>query len=265
MCIAVPEPRSRWVATLWPLLAVLVVIGLDLVADAGSRSTPEVAAFDEPAHLATGILVVLALIALAPAPRSIAFVAAALVASVAIDLDHLPQYLGWSGLTEGTPRPYTHSLVTPLVLAALALAVRGRLRAVALGAAVGVLAHLLRDLSTASGVALLWPLSDAGARIPYWTYLLALALLALLVTLSLARDRRRAASLRSRAWPAWRTHARPASGRRRAAPGRSSPPARTDAPADSDTRTRPGPRPSPGISSAGGRRPGARSAPGPPC
>ena len=124
------QAGSRWVGNLWPLLLVVVVVGLDLVVDADSRSTPEVAAFDEPAHLATGILVVLVLIALAPARPAVAFVLAALVASMAIDLDHLPQYLGWPGLTGGTPRPYTHSLVTPLLLAVVGdRCAKGRFRA----------------------------------------------------------------------------------------------------------------------------------------
>ena len=118
------------------------------------------------------------LLAVLPAPPTAAFLAAALVASTAIDVDHIPQYLGWHGLTEGAPRPYTHSLITPLALLLVGLLARGRLRAVALGAAVGVCAHLLRDLATASGVSLLWPLSSAGVRVPYWTYLLALVLFA---------------------------------------------------------------------------------------
>ncbi len=257
------QAGSRWVGTLWPLLLLVVVVGLDLVVDADSRSTPGVAAFDEPAHLATGILVVLLLISFAPAPASLAFLLAALVASMAIDVDHLPQYLGWSGLSGGTPRPYTHSLVTPLLLAAAALFAKGRYRAVALGAAVGVCAHLLRDLGTASGVALLWPISDAAARIPYWTYLLALVLIAAAVTVRLARLRADGslpeALIRGPAGPAWRTHARPASEPRQAAPGRSSPPDPTAWPENSGTRTRPGPTPSPGISSARGRRPGGRT------
>ena len=69
---------------------------------------------DEPAHLATGLVFVLALLTLARSRRApLSFLAAAVVASVAIDLDHLPGLLGWHGLTQGTPRPYTHSLATP--------------------------------------------------------------------------------------------------------------------------------------------------------
>jgi membrane-bound metal-dependent hydrolase YbcI (DUF457 family) len=162
----------------WPLLLVGLVLCLDFVADAGSRSTAEIGALDEPAHLATGILVIFLLIAVVPAPPTVAFVLAALVASVAIDVDHIPQYLGWNALTEGAPRPYTHGLVTPLALCAMAAVGRGRFRAIALGAALGVCAHLLRDLATANGVALLWPATSMDVRMPYWTYVVALALAA---------------------------------------------------------------------------------------
>jgi inner membrane protein len=249
-----PRPARLGVAALWPLGLLALVICLDLIANAGSRSTPEVGALDEPAHLATGVLVVALLVALLRAPPPLAFVAAALVASMAIDVDHIPQYLGWNGLTEGAPRPYTHSLLTPLVLLLAGLLARGRLRAVALGAAAGVCAHLLRDLATASGVALLWPLGSAGMRIPYWSYLLPLLLIA--CALAALGARRRAGgrpampSLRGRGEFAWRRPAMPASASRRASPGQSSPPRPTDGPGDSGTRTRPGPRPSPGISSA---------------
>jgi inner membrane protein len=70
-----------------------------------------------------------------------------------------------------------------VLLAALALP--RRTRWLLLGAAAGVLLHLLRDVATGPGVPLLWPLSDASARVPYWTYavlVLALAGLAGLAT-----------------------------------------------------------------------------------
>lgn len=168
----------HWSArVLWPILLVAVVVGIDVVSNAGSRSA-QLGAIDELAHLATAILVMLLLIAILPTPLTMAFVLAALVASVALDLDHIPQYLGWQGLTEGTPRPYTHSLLTPLALCALAAVTGGRFRAVALGAALGVCAHLLRDLATANGVALLWPATSSALRMPYWTYVAVLVLVA---------------------------------------------------------------------------------------
>src|SRR5579862_829544 len=63
---------------------------------------------DETAHLLTMLLILWAL------PRSPAarLAVPALIASVAIDADHIPQHLGSTILTQGTPRPYTHSLLT---------------------------------------------------------------------------------------------------------------------------------------------------------
>jgi inner membrane protein len=161
----------------WPLLLVTVVVCIDLITDAGSRSA-QVGVLDEPAHLATGILVLLLVVALLPTTPGMAFALAVLVACVAIDLDHIPQYLGWQGLTEGTPRPYTHSLLTPLVLCALAAVSRGAVRAIVLGAAVGVGAHLLRDVATASGVALFWPATSEAPRISHPSYIVVLVLIA---------------------------------------------------------------------------------------
>ena len=59
--------------------------------------------------------------------------------------------LGWQGLTGGLPRPYTHSLATPLVLVAAGQLAGGRTRPIAFGAAFGVAAHLVRDLCTGTG------------------------------------------------------------------------------------------------------------------
>jgi inner membrane protein len=100
----------------------------------------------------------------------------ALIGSVAIDLDHIPQYLGYRFFTVGTPRPYTHSLLTPLLLVALALGVR-RYRTVFLGLALGVLLHFFRDLAEGNGssVPLLWPLSDHAFSYSHSTYLVLMA------------------------------------------------------------------------------------------
>jgi membrane-bound metal-dependent hydrolase YbcI (DUF457 family) len=89
---------------------------------------------------------------------------------VAIDADHIPQHLGTQALTAGTPRPYTHSLLT-LVVLGLGAVVWRRRREVLLGLCLGVTIHLWRDLSEpGSGVALLWPLSDRGFALAHWSY-----------------------------------------------------------------------------------------------
>ena len=182
-----------------PLAIALVafIFGLDLLWNviASSTAPTEFGAVDEPAHLATALLLLLALLTLVRSRRpSMSFLAAALIASVAIDLDHIPELLGWQGLTGGLPRPYTHSLMTPLVLIVVGALAGGRIRPVAFGAAFGVGAHLCRDLCTGPGVAILWPLSSAPVRLPYLVFAAGLILIAVVV--SLAAGRRRSSSSR---------------------------------------------------------------------
>jgi inner membrane protein len=166
------------------LLAFVLLVDLAWAVVRGSTAGTEFALVDEPAHLATALLLLLALVAALGRPPALGFVLGALVASVAIDLDHLPQYLGWDGLTEGVPRPYPHSLLTVACLGAAGLLAWGRAGPVALGAAFGVLAHLLRDTATGPGVALLWPATGATVQAPYVVLAAALALAAALVAAS---------------------------------------------------------------------------------
>jgi inner membrane protein len=123
-------------------------------------------ALDEPAHVATGALGLLALSCFIDAPRR--FYVAGLIASVAIDLDHIPLYLGF-----GNPyqRPVTHSLATVLVVVAAA-AVSRRHRAVLAGAATGLLIHFARDIAEGPpGVRMLWPLSNTAWTASFWWFL----------------------------------------------------------------------------------------------
>lgn len=126
---------------------------------------------DETAHFLTMLLVLWAL-----GPRVFArFGLPALVTSVAIDTDHVPQYLGFEFLTRGTPRPYSHSLLT-IALVLLLAAVWPRRRDVWLGVALGLTVHFWRDLSEpGSGVALLWPFSDHSFSLSQTSYLLIMA------------------------------------------------------------------------------------------
>ncbi len=123
---------------------------------------------DETAHLLTALLLLQGL----PTGWRSRFIVPALIGSVAIDLDHIPQDLGYGFLTDGTPRPYTHSLLTIAVLLVLAVALRRR-RDLLLGLALGLALHFLRDLAegNGSGVALLWPLTDRGYSYPHAAYL----------------------------------------------------------------------------------------------
>lgn len=122
---------------------------------------------DEAAHFLTALLV---LWALGPRMRQ-RFLIPALVASVAIDADHIPDRLGWSFLTQGTPRPYTHSLLT-IALVLMAAFVWRRRRDMMLGITIGLVLHFWRDLGEwGSGVSLLWPFSDHSFTLSHGLYL----------------------------------------------------------------------------------------------
>ena len=140
----------------------------------GSAVLPQ-APLDWTNHLLTTLFLVWALRSMFRERQLVA----ALVASVVIDVDHIPGYLGSDVLTAGTHRPYSHSLLTVAVLVALALAC-ARWRDPLFGAAIGVSSHLWRDLAEphGAGVALLWPLSDRTVTTPAWIYLASIAALA---------------------------------------------------------------------------------------
>lgn len=150
-------------------LAAVIIVTADRALQAKRRSVPVAALLDEPAHAATTVLLLSALGYRLSSP----FAKGAVAASVAIDLDHLPQYLGSRSLTKGTPRPYPHSFITLTSVGLLALACRGRSREVALGAEFGLVGHFFRDMAASrsrGGLALFWPLSYANLRLPYRAY-----------------------------------------------------------------------------------------------
>jgi LexA-binding, inner membrane-associated putative hydrolase len=118
---------------------------------------------DEVAHLSAAALGLLVLARLIDAPRR--FYVAALIASVAIDVDHIPLYLGLLGAQ--AQRPVTHSLSTVAVFAAAAAASR-RHRAVLAGVATGLVLHFARDLAEGyPGVRVFWPVQDTSWMISY--------------------------------------------------------------------------------------------------
>jgi inner membrane protein len=168
--------RQRETALLVAALTLVLLVDLLWGAIEGSTGALAYGFFDEPAHLATCVI---ALSALALATRTALprrFVIAALIGSVAIDVDHIPGYLGSHVLTGSLPRPYSHSAALVLLLLALSLVPRqADGRQVWLGLAFGVSTHLFRDLATGPGISLLWPLHDGAIRLPYALYAGALA------------------------------------------------------------------------------------------
>jgi membrane-bound metal-dependent hydrolase YbcI (DUF457 family) len=103
--------------------------------------------FDHPAHVATAVLLRREL-----TPSYLA-------GSLLPDLDHIPLALRVVHPDPGDPRPVTHCLLT---VAPVALLNRE--------AALGMLAHFVRDLGVGTGAPLLWPFSGRPVRVPYAAY-----------------------------------------------------------------------------------------------
>jgi LexA-binding, inner membrane-associated putative hydrolase len=144
--------------------------GVALGFDAVNRKVPfdllSTGPLDEITHLATAALGLMVLACFIDAPRR--FYAAAMVASVAIDLDHIPLFLG---LLPDQGRPVTHSLATVVVFAGAAATSR-RHRAVLAGAVTGLMIHFARDIAEGPpGVRLLWPVQQTEWTLSYWCFL----------------------------------------------------------------------------------------------
>ena len=178
---------NRWVS----LSLVVAIVGVDAVLLRRSFGFAVRALMDEPCHLATALIVLGTMTRWRGRPPSVPFTWAMLIASVAIDVDHLPAELAARGMLYGhLPRPYTHALWLPLLLAVIAVVAARRARpggrgraatvaAVFAGASWGLAAHFFRDVATAP-ISLLWPVSGAWLQVPYGWYLGPLVLLAIL-------------------------------------------------------------------------------------
>ena len=171
----------------------VLLAGVALAFDALDRRVPfgllTTGPIDEVAHLATAALGLLVVACLIDPPRR--FYVAALIASVAIDLDHIPLYLGLLG--DNGQRPVTHSLTTVAVFAVAAVASR-RHRAVLAGVVTGLLLHFARDMAEGPpGVRILWPLQGQAWTLSYGWFLgmiiLFTATRLILVTLGVPRTR----------------------------------------------------------------------------
>ena len=149
----------------------MLLAGVALAFDAADRRIPfgvwTTGPVDEVAHLATAALGLLVLACIIDAPRR--FYVAALIASVAIDADHIPLYLGLLG--NQAQRPVTHSLSTVAVFVAAAAASR-RYRPVLAGVATGLVLHFARDIAEGyPGVRVFWPLQDTSWMVSYRWFL----------------------------------------------------------------------------------------------
>jgi len=149
----------------------MLLAGIALAFDAADRRVPfSVLAsgpLDEVAHLAFAAMGMLVLACLIDLPRR--FYAAALIASVAIDLDHIPLYLGLLGNQD--QRPVTHSLGTVIIFVAAAVASR-RHRVVFAGIVTGLVLHFARDIAEGPpGVRMLWPIQQTAWTASYWWFL----------------------------------------------------------------------------------------------
>ncbi len=173
MSAAWVRARARLAEGLTPAAVVgaTVVFILADVGDEQLRALLPQAMLDETAHALTTLLVLWA-IGGAVWKRMLI---PALIASVAIDLDHIPGELGDDFLTRGTPRPYTHSLLTIIVVLGASY-LWPRRRELLIGVAIGLALHFWRDMAEpGSGVALMWPLSDDSFSISQLSYLLVMA------------------------------------------------------------------------------------------
>ena len=153
----------------WFLLG--LVHALD-TGDVWTMSTLEVGARDEPAHLATSLLVLLALAGPQRLLDHRTETATACASSMLIDIDHVPLFITIPGLPDisvDEGRPFTHSLSTIAALAALAGAWRYR-RAPLAAAATGVGLHFVRDIATGHGLPVWWPFEHKNRLLPYRWY-----------------------------------------------------------------------------------------------
>ena len=183
--VRVPVPRTpRFLHVAARVLACLSIVALDVILGARSWSIPATGLLDETAHLLTAWIVLNA--CARGRTRSWPWV---LLGAVVIDVDHIPLFLWGVPVAAAGGRPVTHSLLTVLVLLAVAGVVLPA-RAVSTGLAAGVLLHLLRDIATGPGAPLLWPVYAGSLLVSHRLYLLLLGALAVIAIVSQLLPRR---------------------------------------------------------------------------
>jgi inner membrane protein len=184
-----PRALSRpLVVTSLALTAVVIIAVIDIVLADRRLPIPVTALFDEPAHLLTAAVL---LVAVLPA-QALPIAPWALAGAVLIDLDHVVLLLPAPLHVDIDGRPVTHSLATVLILGLAGTAARGRWRTPLLGLAVGVSLHLTRDLAApigGPGISLLWPASTSPLVLPYPGYLAVLVTVLAIIAVRQLRRR----------------------------------------------------------------------------
>ena len=150
--------RLRWLGA-----AAAATVALDVWLERREEqpAVPVLAALDWTAHLAVTALALRAL----PPHAADRLAVPALLASVALDADHLPIAAAMLRGADELPRPRPHTFAVPALLAA------ARRHGMAFGTAV----HLARDLFNGPGVAVAWPALRHEVRLPVAVEALALA------------------------------------------------------------------------------------------
>lgn len=171
-CWCTTPLRSPWL----PVLLAVVVASVDVLRVSVTMGLTTNAVTDEVAHISTALLALLAAVRPDRLVRHRTSLIAALLASVAIDVDHLPVYAGVPGLADGG-RPVSHSFITAGLLLAAGL-ISPRARTACAGAAVGVALHLVRDVATGPGAPLMWPWTAHHVQVPHEAYSSLIGLLA---------------------------------------------------------------------------------------
>lgn len=163
--------RLRSSSLEWSVGAVVVVVMVDAIIRQNDLNIFALGVLDEMAHIGTAAIFAIA-IGLHTHP---ALLIGSILGAVLIDVDHIPLYLGANIVPDGTGRPFTHSLVSPVIVFFSSLVLSEWVRRFAWAAVGGLLTHLLRDSAT-GGVPLWWPIRTSNVTIPYTIYLATLFL-----------------------------------------------------------------------------------------
>ena len=161
-----PRELSSYPWWVYPILLAVAALCFDAANRIIHYGPISAGPLDEPSHAAMAALGLLVIARFIDAPGR--FYVAALIASVAIDLDHIPLYMGFGAQDQ---RPVTHSVATVVVFVVTAVVSR-RYRAVLAGVAVGLILHFARDIVEGPpGVRMLWPFQQAAWTAGYGWFL----------------------------------------------------------------------------------------------